>query len=138
MVRRSGFVIFMFALSCATGAQKSDSLRYMSLEPYDFHLQYLNQDSALLIDAREFFEYRRSRIHGALLIPSSKGFDIAADTINKNCSLYIYCYSGGRSSRALLCFYDKGFRRLYNLEGGIVAWRKDGFPVERKRIQRKR
>jgi len=136
MGRSFKIVVFMLTLGCPGIAQNSDSLKYISLDPYDFHLQYLREDSALLIDAREFFEYRRSRIHGATLISPSKGFEVVADTLNRETSLLIYCYNGGRSARALEYFYDNGFRKLYNLEGGIVAWRKDGFRVERKRIKR--
>jgi len=138
MRRSFTLAVFLLTLGLPAGAQVSDSLKYKSLEPYDFHLQYLRQDSVLLIDTREFFEYRRSRIHGALFLPPSKGFDAAADTVSKAYSLFAYCYSGGRSARALLFFHDKGFRNLYNLEGGIVAWRKDGFPVERKRVRKKK
>ena len=117
-------------------SQVPDSLKYKSLEPYDFHLQFLKDDSALMIDVREYFEFRKSRIKDALYLPSSAGFDIAADTLDKNCSLFFYCYSGGRSKKAAIFFYSKGFRRLYNLEGGIIAWKKDGFPVEKKSIKR--
>ncbi|SRR4030042_1210420 len=131
----AAIIYFLFHFSVF--AQETDSIKYQSLEPYDFHLQYLRADSVLLIDVREFFEYRKSRIHGALFLPSSKGFDIVADTLYKGLPLFCYCYSGGRSAKALLFFYDKGFRKLYNLEGGITAWRKDGFPVERTRIRKR-
>jgi phage shock protein E len=120
--------------------QVPDSLKFKSLKPNDFHLQYLKVDSALLIDVREYFEIRKSRIKDALFLPSSEGYDIAADTLNKNYSLFLYCYSGGRSKKAALFFYDKGFRKLYSLEGGITAWKKDGFPVvkgRKKTAQRK-
>jgi rhodanese-related sulfurtransferase len=33
-------------------------------------------------------------------------------------------------------FYDKGFTGLYSLDGGIVAWRKEKLPVEKKRLRR--
>lgn len=132
-------IAIVFSLYCfLVVAQDSDTAKYVSLEPYDFHLQYLRKDSALLLDAREFFEYRRSRIHGALFMPPSKGFETAADTIDKNRALFCYCYNGGRSVRALLFFYEKGFRKLYNLEGGIIAWKKDRFPVDKSRIRKKK
>ena len=137
-MRYSFVFLFCTFFSLSLLSQVPDSAKYQSLEPYDFHLQYLRHDSALLIDAREFFEYRRSRIHGSVLIPPSKGFEKAADTIKKNTPIFCYCYNGGRSSRTLLYFYDKDFRKLFNLEGGIVAWRKDGFPVERSRVRKKR
>jgi rhodanese-related sulfurtransferase len=129
-----GFFFFLFGFSLI--AQVSDSLKYQSLDPYDFQMQYLREDSALLIDVREFFEYRKSRIKGALYLPSSEGFDTAADTLDKEFSLFCYCYSGGRSRKALLFFYDMGFRKLYNLDGGITAWKQDGFPVDKKKIRR--
>ena len=137
IMKNLGVAIFYFLFHFSVFAQETDSVKYQSLEPYDFHLQYLRADSALLIDAREFFEYRRSRINGALFMPPSEGFEVAADTINKEYSLFCYCYNGGRSARALLFFYEKGFRKLYNLEGGIVAWKKDGFPVEKSRIRKR-
>lgn len=109
--------------------QGPDSLKYKSLEPYYFHLQYLINDSALLIDVRESFEFKGKKIKGAINIPASGNFDFVADTLNKNYALFLYCTSGYRSSRVAVKFFDKGFRKLYSLEGGIVAWRKDGFPV---------
>ena len=135
-MRRYIIIASCFFLNLSLIPQVPDSVKYQSLEPYDFHLQYLRQDSALLIDVREFFEYKRSRIHGTLFLPSSRGFEIFADTLDKNFALFCYCYSGGRSLNALLYFYDKGFRKLYNLEGGIVAWKKDGFPVDKSRIRK--
>jgi rhodanese-related sulfurtransferase len=112
-------------------------LKYKSLVPYDFHLQFSEDDSALLIDVREYFEYRKSRIMGALFLPSSQGYDIIADTLDKGRALYIYCYSGTRAKKAAVYFYNQGFNKLYNLEGGITAWKKDGFPIEKKRIKQK-
>ena len=135
---RRFFIVILYLVFCLSLiSQASDSIKYQSLEPYDFHLQYLREDSALLIDVREYFEYRKSRINGALFLPSSKGYDIAADTLDKEWSLFCYCYSGGRSIKALLYFYDKGFRKLFNLEGGIVAWKRYGFPVDKSRVRKK-
>ncbi len=131
-------ISILYALYCFLAfSQDPDTSKYQSLEPYDFHLQYLREDSALLLDAREFFEFRRSRIHGSLFMPPSKGFETAADTIDKTRALFCYCYNGGRSVRALLFFYEKGFRKLYNLDGGIIAWKKDRFPVDKSRMRKR-
>ncbi len=32
-------------------------------------------------------------------------------------------------------FAEKGFRKVYNLAGGIKAWKKDGFPVDKGRLK---
>ena len=118
-------------------AHSADSSKYLSLDPYNFHLRYLRSDSAILIDVREFFEYKGNRIKGALNIPSSGNTEFSADTIDKKLNLFFYCSTGFRSKRVAELFFEKGFRKIYNLEGGIVAWKRDGFPVEKKKVRRK-
>jgi rhodanese-related sulfurtransferase len=91
-----------------------------------------------LIDVREFFEYRGNRIKDAVNIPSSGNLEISADTIDKKFALFFYCSIDYRSKRVAEFFQEKGFKKLYNLDGGIVAWKRDGFPVEKKKVRRKR
>lgn len=132
----SGISLLILIFCSALSAQVPDSLKYKSLLPYDFHLAYLKADKAILIDVREFFEYKKSRLRDAVNIPSSGNMDFAADTLNKESALFFYCTSGFRSKRITVKFYDKGFRKLYSLNGGITAWKKDDMPVDRKRKKR--
>ena len=121
-----------------TGTQNPDSAKYKSLDPYYFHLQYLKQDPALLVDVRHFFEYRRKRIKDAISISSYRDLETAADTISKETAFFLYCSTDFRSRAAAELLYKKGFRKLYNLGGGIVAWRQEGFPVEKGKVKRVR
>jgi rhodanese-related sulfurtransferase len=122
-------IAFLFFLTASSFAQIPDSLKYKSLEPYDFHLTWLKTDPAVLIDVREIFECKRKIIKGSVNIPSTSNLDFAADTLDKKCALFFYCTTGYRSKRVASFFYDKGFRNVYSLDGGIVAWKNDGFPV---------
>ena len=115
------------------GAQVPDSAKYISLDPYYFHLEYLKQDSSLLIDVRQPFEFRANRIKDAVNMPSSKHLKALIDTLPVNFSLFLYCTDDYRSRRACEICYDLGATKVYNLEGGLVAWRKEKFPVERRR-----
>jgi rhodanese-related sulfurtransferase len=124
-----GLILFCFILS----AQSSEPVKYKSLEPYYFHLEFLKADSALMIDVREPFEFRGKKIRDAVNIPSSNNLEYSADTISKNYSLFFYCTTDYRSRRVAEYFFDQGFSRVYNLEGGIAAWKRDGYPVFRKR-----
>ncbi len=137
---RSLSVLLYFFIVCLIplNGQTPDSIKYLSLEPYDFHLQYLRTDSAILIDVREPFEFKGNRIRDAINIPSSGNIERAADTINKNYSLFLYCTSGYRSSRVAEDLYGKGFRKLVSLKGGIVEWKKEGMPIVKGRIKRKK
>ena len=129
-------ILYMTSLLQLEG-QVPDSLKYKSLKPYDFHLLYLQTDSSMLIDVREPFEFKGNRIKGAINIPASGNLEKAADTINKRLTLFLYCTSGFRSSNTAVKLYDKGFRKLYSLKGGITAWRKDRMPVVKGRTKRK-
>jgi len=133
----SGISLLILIFCSALSAQVPDSLKFKSLLPYDFHLAYLKADKAILIDVREFFEYKKSRLKDAINIPSSANLDFAADSLNKESALFLYCTSGFRSKRVAGKFYDKGFRKLYSLDGGITAWKKEDMPIDRKRFRKR-
>jgi thioredoxin 1 len=130
-------VLYLLILCGPAEGQVPDSIKYVSLLPNNFQVEYRNNEKALLIDVREFFEFRKTRLYNAVNIPSSGDLSLPADTINKECPLFLYCTSGFRSKRVARFFYENGFRDLYSLEGGIVAWKKDRMPVDRKRVKRK-
>ncbi len=130
-------IILSFTAACLSlHSQEADSTKFQSVEPKAFHAKFLQENNPILIDVREYFEFRKSRIKGAVNIPSSGGYDTPADTIKKESALFFYCYSGGRSKKAALFFYNKGFRNLYSLKGGITLWKKEGLPVVRKRLRK--
>ena len=116
--------------------QNVDSIKYANLDPYYFHLNYLKDDNAMIIDVREFFEFKKSRIKNAVNIPLSGNIDYAADTIDKSRPLFFYCTTDFRSKRVAEKFAEKGFRSVYNLEGGLKKWKEDGYSVEKKRLKK--
>jgi thioredoxin 1 len=129
------FIIFLFLSTVSTG-QTPDSLKFKSLPPTEFLAAYQKSGNSILADVREFFEYKKSRITDAVNIPSSGNLEIAADTIDKNKDLFLYCTSGFRSKRVAKYFSGKGFISVYSLEGGIIAWRKCNLPVNKKKLRR--
>jgi thioredoxin 1 len=134
----SGLIFCLIACILQLAGQTPDSVKYQSLDPYNFQQQYLRTDSSILIDVREPFEFKGNRIKNAVNIPASGDLERAADTLNKEFTLFLYCTSGFRSSNAAEKLYDKGFRRLVSLKGGITAWRKEGMPVIKCRAKRKK
>lgn len=134
----SFFLLFYIGTLLQLEGQVPDSVKYQSLGPRDFQTLYLKTDSSILIDVREPFEFKGNRIKGAINIPASGNLDNVTDTLNKEFNLFLYCTSGFRSSNAAEKLYDKGFQKIYNLEGGITAWRKNRMPVVKGRIREKR
>jgi rhodanese-related sulfurtransferase len=125
-----------FLVTVTVNGQVPDSLKFKTPGPAGFQSSLKDEEKPLLIDVREYFEYRVSRLRGAINIPASGNITIAADTLGKDHTLFLYCTSGFRSKRAARVFYDKGFTRLYSLDGGITAWRKAKMPLDRKRLKR--
>jgi len=70
---------------------------------------------------------------GAVNVPYYGNIKTVADTLNKKYSLFIYCTSGVRSKWAAKIFCDYGFTNVYSLDGGINAWKKDGYPLDKSR-----
>ena len=132
-------ILMFLIISCASGfGQGQDSVKYVSAGPAEFQKALKGDPRALLVDVREFFEYRKQRIDHAVNIPSSGNIAWAADSIPKETPLFLYCTTGFRSKRTAARFCEMGFSEVYSLDGGIKAWKKSGLPVSREKIKRKK
>jgi len=78
-------------------------------------------DDLVLVDVREPAEWRIGTLEGAKLIPVNSVVARASELSTAD-EIVLYCKSGIRSARALHALRDLGFRKLWNLEGGINAW----------------
>jgi len=93
----------------------------------------INGEEAVVIDARNKNEFDKGHLSGAILIPLP---DIKEhpEKLKKyeGSSLVIYCQSGARSSEACQHLSKQGFEKLFNLDGGILAWQEANLPLEKK------
>jgi thioredoxin 1 len=129
-------VLLILLFSNKSPGQVADSLKVRSLPPAEFLDAYQKSDKRMMIDVREFFEYKKSRLKDAVNIPSSGHLGSFADTIDKSRDLFFYCTSGFRSKRVAKFFFERGFTKVYSLDGGIIAWRKARMGVVKKRLRR--
>jgi sulfur-carrier protein adenylyltransferase/sulfurtransferase len=74
-----------------------------------------------LIDVREPFEYEIAQIDGAKLIPLGEIAE-RLDELKREQPIIVHCHSGMRSAQAVRLLQERGFAKVYNLEGGIDAW----------------
>jgi len=130
------FISVVFIILCrGVAGQQADTVKYLSLDPDRFRIECYTDTNGILIDVRETFEFRGPRIEDAVNVPAWKIKNIA-DTLDKSRSVYLYCTTDFRSRRAAEELYALGYRKLYSLEGGIVAWRKAGYGVVRRLLRR--
>ncbi|HQZ30002.1 MAG: rhodanese-like domain-containing protein [Verrucomicrobiales bacterium] len=97
-----------------------------SILPSD--LKPLLPSGCSLVDVREPVEHKENHIEGAKLIPLGQ-LEKRAGEIDRSAPVVVMCRSGRRGQEALKKLNDLGFEDVRNLEGGILAWKEAGHPV---------
>ena len=131
-------LILSLCIHCLAKGQEADSVKYFALSPYDFERLCLVEQNGFFADVREKSEYRKFRIKDFINIPASGNIDITIDSVDKNRPVFLYCETNSRSVWVAKRFVDKGFSQVYYLDGGINEWKKDNYPIDKKRIWKKK
>ena len=95
--------------------------------------QNMTKQGVLLLDVREQNEYASIHVPNAKLIPLGElGSRLKEIEAYKNKPILVMCHSGNRSSRAASQLQEAGFTQASSVNGGIIAWQKEGFEVVQK------
>lgn len=87
-------------------------------------------DNVQLLDVRTPEEYAEGYIEGFQNIDFlSETFQDDIKKLDKTKPVIVYCRSGGRSGRCATLMLEKGFKKIYDLEGGITKWESEGNTV---------
>ncbi len=78
-------------------------------------------DELVLLDVREPVEWRICRLEGARHVPMRE-VPTRLDELDRERETVVYCKVGARSARVAEFLRQSGFRRVWNLAGGIDAW----------------
>ena len=82
----------------------------------------------ILIDVRTLEEVNDSKIPNSINIDYyHNSFEKSLDSLDKNFNYFIYCRSGNRTMKTVNILKSKGFENAFNLQGGIIAWKEEGF-----------
>ena len=86
------------------------------------------RDDLQLIDVRTPQERKQFRIANSQLVPVG---DVIRGVFKADPEqpLMLICAVGGRSYVASKVMFARGYREIYNLGGGIEAWRRAGLPL---------
>lgn len=89
---------------------------------YDEYLKISKTIDFLIVDVRTPEEYQISRIKNSININFyDKNFINVFKNLDFDKHILIYCRSGRRSLEAVKILSDEGFRKLYDLKGGVLA-----------------
>ena len=90
-------------------------------------------ENAIIMDVRTPVEYSASHITGAVNVSvQDESFENMVTELDPNKTYIVHCTRNpaeGRSSRALETLKGIGFKHLYSLEGGYVAWKDAELPL---------
>ncbi len=94
-------------------------------------IRLMNQ-GAQLLDVRNAEAFKQGHIVGARHVPDEQ-LAKAGDTLKKwkDKTLVLYCESGSQAASAIRSLHTQGFTKVFNLRGGLTAWRGESLPVER-------
>jgi rhodanese-related sulfurtransferase len=129
--------VFLLALTLVVGLYFLYQKGYVfagfdSLSPQEAYTMMRQHGSeTLLLDVRTPSEYAaEGHIRGAKLLPLQQlEAQIGTLTPYKAKKVIVYCRSGNRSVSASRVLASHGFH-VYNLRGGIMAWKRERLPLQ--------
>jgi adenylyltransferase/sulfurtransferase len=113
------------------GAQNGGQVGVTQITARQLDAWRTDRRSLALIDVREPWEWNLGHISGATLLPLGE-LTRSAASLDPTMETVVYCHLGTRSQAAAERLVALGFRRVYNLAGGIDAWSLDVDPGIRR------
>lgn len=126
------FITFLCISLVSCGQKQKESSEDQSTESKvslitPSELNKLNED-ILLIDVRTPEEYASGHIENSVNIDfKADNFKELVAELDKNQDVYVYCKVGGRSGKSAKILEGMGFKKVYDLDGGILQWEKEEF-----------
>lgn len=80
-------------------------------------------EDIILLDVRETYEHEEFNIGGTLIPLGQLPTRMHELDQYKSKEIVAYCRSGNRSALAQHLLTQKGFDSVYNLQGGVLAWK---------------
>jgi len=118
------FVFFIFGETPVSKYETVDvDVAYDLIEKSSEELQ--------ILDVRTPEEYQSEHIHDAINVNvRDPDFENQISTFKEDMPVLVYCRSGVRSESAASILASKGFKEIYNMQGGIESWKRAGYQVE--------
>ena len=86
----------------------------------------------MILDLRTPGEFSSGSLNDAVNIDYyGSNFKAQIAELPRETPYLIYCRSGRRSGGTLEFMRSEGFKEVYHLEGGVLAWRRAGLPLHR-------
>lgn len=114
------FLLISFTILSCNG---QTSKKIENIAPEVFSKKIKETPNAQILDVRTPEEFASEHIDNAVNV-NWLGSDFTANTekFDKSKPVFVYCKTGARSVKATAKLDELGFKKIYQLEGGILKW----------------
>ena len=133
------FILILSVFLYACGPQSSQSENKVEAVENKGLIQNVNSTkfyeltqsgNGIILDVRTMAEAHQGHIPNATVIDIyQKDFEEKIKSLPKDKEIYVYCTVGARSKQATTILEKNGFKKIYNLEGGIIDWARNSYPI---------
>lgn len=110
----------LLVTSCVDKAADSSDIKLVTATEMKTILEL---EDVQIVDVRTSEEFEEVRIKNAQNIDyNSPTFDDDVSKLDKDKPVVLYCKGGGRSAKCAKKLKDAGFKKVYDLNGGISKW----------------
>lgn len=125
MNSRNGFVLIMMLVGFTSCAQSSNVL-----DANEFEKKMAATKEKTILDVRTPGEFSEGHLTNAKNIDYyNDDFKQQVSKLDKNKPVFVYCKAGGRSASAKEVLTELGFTKIFDLQGGMNAWKQANKPV---------
>ncbi len=120
------------------GLQVFSQDKVKKISATDFYLMLNQRDDCMVLDASPLKIYNISRIEGAKSVARSEMIAKVLKDVDRESPVIVYCKFGDRSNLAAKKIVEMGFKLVYELEDGLHTWKKKGYPLDKRRLGKKK
>ena len=110
------------------GPEFSDGTGYGDISVEHVRMLMEANPSLIIVDVRTSEEFSLVRIERAVSLCVCDEEQLLLN-LQPGDEILVYCLSGTRSKKAMMILNENGYRKVYNMLGGISEWIRQGYPV---------
>jgi len=109
--------------------------KYRTIDAQALHALLASDERPVVVNALAREAFDDERIPGSVSIPTADALRLAPDVLAKDQPIVVYCASRSCTASPTLAqkLVDLGFADVADFEGGVEAWERAGYRLERSR-----
>ena len=121
-------IFFVAVFMTANLSQGQAQSQLLDVKAFDTQME--STKDKIVLDVRTNDEYNQGHLENAVMIDYYKpDFKQRLAKLDKAKPVFVYCAAGARSEGAAQALVDLGFKQVYDLRGGMNAWKKAKMPI---------